>query len=61
MCDMCGAEREDLRHLMLWCPAYTQERRKSGRLHQPYPEEEDDVIGYVFHVFDKFTEETKRT
>ncbi len=44
-CDLCGAEKEDLRHFMLWCPAYTQERRKSERLQQPYPEEEEDVIG----------------
>ncbi len=35
-CDMCGAEREDLKHFMLWCPTYTQERRKSERLQQPY-------------------------
>ncbi len=38
VCDMCGAEREDLKPFMLWCPAYTQERRKSERLQQPYPE-----------------------
>ncbi len=57
---MCGVEREDLKHFLLWCPAYTQERRKSERLQQPYPEEEEDVIGqYLFE--NKFTEETKRT
>ncbi len=43
--DLCGSEREDLKHFMLWCPANTQERRKSERLQQPYPEEEDNVIG----------------
>ncbi len=45
---------------MLWCPAYTQERRKSERLQQPYTEEDDDVIGQ--YLFDnKLIEETKRT
>ncbi len=57
-CDMCGAEREDLKHLMLWCPAYTQERRKSERLQQPYPED-DDVNGhYLFE--NKFIEKTNK-
>ncbi len=59
-CEMCGAEREDLKHFMLWCPAYTQERRKSERLQQPYIEEEDDVIGQ--YLFDnKFIVDTKGT
>ncbi len=56
---MCGAEKEDFQHFMLSCPAYTQERRKSERLQQPYTEE-DDVIGqYLFA--NKLIEETKRT
>ncbi len=55
---MCGAELEDLRYFMLWCPAYTQERIKSERLQQPYPEE-DDIIGqYLFE--NKLIEETKK-
>ncbi len=52
-CDMCGAEREDLKHFMLWRPAYTQERMKSERLQQPYSEEEDDVTGKYLYE-DKF-------
>ncbi len=57
---MCVTERKDLKHFLLWCPAYTQERMKSERLQQPCPEEEDDVIGqYLFES--KFIEETKRT
>ncbi len=45
---------------MLWCPAYTQERIKSERLQQPYPEEENDVIRqYLFE--NKLIEEIKRT
>ncbi len=59
-CDMCGAELEDLRHFMLWCPAYAQERVKSERLQQPYSEEEEDIIGqYLFE--NKLIEEAKRT
>ncbi len=50
-CDMCGAEREDLKHFLLWCPTYTQERRKSERLQQPYPEEEEDVIGEKMYLY----------
>ncbi len=57
--NMCGAEREDLKHLMLWCPAYTHERMKSERLQQPYPEEDDAIGNYLFE--NKFIEETKRT
>ncbi len=48
-CDMCGAEKKDLRHFLLWCPTYSDERRKSPRLQQPYKENEDDIIGqYLF-------------
>ncbi len=57
-CDMCGAELEDLKHFLLWCPAYTQERRNE-RLQQPYPEQEDVIGQYLFE--NKFIEETKRT
>ncbi len=49
-CDMCGAEKEDLKHfVMVPRAAYTDERRKSPRLQQPYKEIEDDIIGnYLF-------------
>ncbi len=40
--------------------AYTQERVKSERLQQPYPEKEEDIIGqYLFE--NKLIEEAKRT
>ncbi len=55
---MCGAEHEDLKHFMLWCPAYTQERMKSERLQQPYPKEEDVVGQYLFE--NELIEETKK-
>ncbi len=58
-CDMCGAEKEDLKHFLLWCPAYTDERRKSPLLQQPYKENEDDIIGkYLFEK--RYIETTKK-
>ncbi len=39
----------NLRRLLLWCSAYTEERKKCVRLQQPYIEEEDDIIEeYLF-------------
>ncbi len=58
-CDMCGALNEDLRHFLLWCPAYCEERGKIIRLQQPYEEDEDDIIGsYLFE--ERNIEETKK-
>ncbi len=57
---ICVGQNEKTLNTLLWCPAYTQERRKSETLQQPYPEEDNDVIGkYLFD--NKFIEETKRT
>ncbi len=50
MCDMWGAEKEDLKHFLLWCPAYTDEKSKSPRLQQPYKENEDGK--YLFEKKD---------
>ncbi len=58
-CDMCGAENEDLKHFLWWCPAYREERRTFTRLQQPYVKEEEDIIGkYLFE--NRYIEETKR-
>ncbi len=27
-CDICGAHNVDLKHFLLWCPAYREERGK---------------------------------
>ncbi len=43
-CVMRGNEREDLRHFILECPAYQEERRRHPSLQHPY-QEEDQVIG----------------
>ncbi len=50
-CDMCGVEKEDLKHFLLWCPAYEEERRQNFSLQQPYDEEEEFTIGKF--LFDK--------
>ncbi len=48
-CDMYGAEKDDLKHFLLWCPAYTERRGKITWLQQPYIEE--DIIGkYLFET-----------
>ncbi len=58
-CDVCGAEKEDLIHFLLWCPGYSEERRKSVKLQQPYIQEEEDIVGrYLFNNED--IEEAKR-
>ncbi len=45
---MCRADR-DVKHFLLWCPAYMEMRRKIIRLQQPYMEDEEDIIGkYLF-------------
>ncbi len=58
-CDMCGADNEDLKHFLLWCPAYREESAKITRLQQPYVEDEEDIIGKYLFV-NRYTEETKR-
>lgn len=32
-CDMCGAEKEDLKHFILWCPEYCQGRQQQETSH----------------------------
>ncbi len=43
-CQVCGNEKEDLPHFILWCPAY-DESGKNKILQQPYQEE---IIGFFF-------------
>ncbi len=57
-CDMCGADNEDLKHFLLWCPAYGEERGKIIQLKQPYIEEDDIVGKYLFE--NGYIEKTKR-
>ena len=57
-CDMCGAEREDLKHFVLWCPEYNQERIKHEKLQRPYQEDEDWIIGDL--LFDNNDIETTK-
>ncbi len=58
-CDMCGADKEDLKHFLLWCPAYMEIRRKITLLQQPCIEDEEDIIGkYLFET--TYIEEAKK-
>ncbi len=58
-CDMCGADNEDLKHFLLWCPAYAEERGKITWLQQPYTQEDDDTIG-KYLLENRYIEETKK-
>ncbi len=44
-CKLCGYERKDLRHFLLWCPSYVLPRKKNEALHQPYEANEENIIG----------------
>ena len=57
-CELCGNEKEDLKHFLLWCPAYSEVRQKNIKLQQPYQEEEN-TIGEL--LFGSNIEETKET
>ncbi len=58
-CDVCGAEKEYLIHFLLWCPGYSEQRRKSVKLQQPYIQEEEEIVArYLFE--NKDIEEAKR-
>ncbi len=43
-CDVCGAERENLRQFLLWCPGYCEVRGKNAKLQEPYIQEEEDTV-----------------
>ncbi len=58
-CDVCGAEKEDLIHFLLWYPGYSEQRRTSVKLQQPHIQEEEEIVGrYLFE--NKDIEEAKR-
>ncbi len=55
---MCGYEKEDLTHFLLWYPAYSDERQKNMKLQQLY--EEENITGKLLFG-NKNIEETKET
>ena len=57
-CEMCGVEKEDLKHFLLWCPEYREERQKNLKLQQPY--QEGDINGELLFGNESI-EETKNT
>ncbi len=58
-CQLCGYDKEDLKHFLLWCPAYHQPRQKNKNLQQPYEEDQEKIIGKL--LFEENTRETKET
>lgn len=43
-CELCKAEVEDIRHVLLFCPALKDIRSNITALQQPYPEDTDKVM-----------------
>ncbi len=56
---VCGHDREDLSHFILWCPACDQPRQKNKTLRQPREEDEEKVIGRL--LFEENIREAKET
>ena len=44
-CEVCGEEEENLRHFILRCKEYEEERKTIIELQRPYEEDENEVIG----------------
>ncbi len=44
-CNMCGEEVEDLKHFILWCPAYDEERGKDTNFQRPYKRNVEELLG----------------
>lgn len=58
-CKLCGYEREDLRHFLLWCPSYVLPRKKNEAMHQPYEDNEENIIGKL--LFGNNSKKNKET
>ena len=50
LCELCGAEKEDLTHFLLFCERFREERAKVKELQQPFQEDLDEVIGKFLFV-----------
>ena len=46
-CLLCDWTLEDLKHFLLWCPGYTEIRKKTILLQRPYIENEENLIGHL--------------
>ncbi len=53
---MCGSEKGDLKHFLVWCPAYSDERQKNMKLQLPYQEHTVSQLYFRSNI-----EETKET
>lgn len=50
-CELCGYEREDLKHMLLECVELEEERGKIWRFQRPRPSDEEELMSGV--LFDK--------
>ncbi len=44
-CKICNQQQENLKHFILACPAYQDQRSKIRKLQQPYPENKTKLVG----------------
>ncbi len=56
---MCGEELKDLKHFILWCPAYDEERGKDTNFQRPYKRNEELLGELLFENELKYS--TKQT
>ena len=43
-CELCGAELENIKHFLLFCPALKEQRSSIMALQQPYNEDTDSIV-----------------
>ena len=56
ICEICGEGVEDIKHFMLYCREWNEERRKIIDLQQPYEEREEDIIGRFLFAEERLEE-----
>ncbi len=56
---LCGEEVEDLKHSILWCPAYDEEKEKDINFQRPYKRNVEKLDELLFENGLKYN--TKQT
>ncbi len=54
-----STSQENLRHHLLGCPSYVMPRKKNEGLHQPYEENEENILGKL--LFGNNSKKNKET
>lgn len=62
-CPVCGGEKEDLEHFLLYCEGYSEERKQLCKLQQPYNQDKEQIIKNVLYELEnkRDVENTKTT